>query len=326
MKKLGYLFFTMLFLLGCDSKNSFVQKPAVGAINRVMVVVKTSNWLGAIGDEIRNSFGKLIVGLPQPEPTTTLSQIAPNAFGSMMKASGSLFIVEENEKETFSIRYNVYAKPQTVISISAKDDEGLIRVFKQHEKEILATFRQADIKATQNIFMKSKLPDAQFKTLQKLGVSFTIPSKYRTVEDTGYFLWLRDHLMSGIAKTGSNNILVYSVPLGDEATVADRIIAERNKIGEKHIRGSDSLTMYMITEKAYTPVTFDAKIAGKKAYETRGKWEVKGDFMSGPFLNFTVIDKVHNRLLVLEGFTYAPSINKRDYMFELEAILRTLKI
>jgi len=102
MKKLGYLFFTMLFLLGCDSKNSFVQKPAVGAINRVMVVVKTSNWLGAIGDEIRNSFGKLIVGLPQPEPTTTLSQIAPNAFGSMMKASGSLFIVEENELDSVS--------------------------------------------------------------------------------------------------------------------------------------------------------------------------------------------------------------------------------
>ena len=157
MKKLGYLFFTMIFLLGCDSKNSFVQKPAVGAINRVMVVVKTSNWLGEVGDEIRNSFGKLIVGLPQPEPTTTLSQIAPNGFGSMMKASGSLFIVEENEKETFSIRYNVYAKPQTVISISAKDDAGLIRVFKQHEKEILATFRQADIQATQNLFMKSKL-------------------------------------------------------------------------------------------------------------------------------------------------------------------------
>ena len=81
MKKLGYLFFTMIFLLGCDSKSSFVQKPAVGAINRVMVVVKTSNWLGEVGDEIRNSFGELIVGLPQPEATTTLSQITPNGFG-----------------------------------------------------------------------------------------------------------------------------------------------------------------------------------------------------------------------------------------------------
>jgi hypothetical protein len=164
------------------------------------------------------------------------------------------------------------------------------------------------------------------KTLQNLGVSFTIPSKYRTVEDTGDFMWLRHHLMSGIAKTGSNNILVYSVPLIDETTVSDRIIEERNVIGEKHIRGSDTLTMHMITEKAYTPVTFDAKIDDKKAYETRGKWEVKNDFMAGPFLNYTVIDKLHNRLIVFEGFTYAPSINKRAFVFELEAIAKSMKI
>ena len=36
--------------------------------------------------------------------------------------------------------------------------------------------------------------------------------------------------------------------------------------------------------------TFDAIIDGKKAYETRGKWEVKNDFMAGPFLNYTVKD------------------------------------
>jgi len=48
--------------------------------------------------------------------------------------------------------------------------------------------------------------------------------------------------------------------------------------------------------------------------------------MAGPFLNYTVIDKANNRLVVVEGFTYAPSINKRDFMFELEAILKTLKI
>ncbi|MFZ2284686.1 MAG: DUF4837 family protein, partial [Lutibacter sp.] len=31
-------------------------------------------------------------------------------------------------------------------------------------------------------------------------------------------------------------------------------------------------------------------------------------------------------LVVVEGLTYAPSMNKRDYMFELEAIMKTIKI
>jgi hypothetical protein len=48
--------------------------------------------------------------------------------------------------------------------------------------------------------------------------------------------------------------------------------------------------------------------------------------MAGPFISYSVIDKPNNRLVIVEGMTYAPSINKRDYMFELEAILKTLKI
>ena len=82
----------------------------------------------------------------------------------------------------------------------------------------------------------------------------------------------------------------------------------------------------MITEKAYTPHIFEVKLDGKKALETKGKWEVKGVYMAGPFLSYSVIDKAKNRLVVVEGLTYAPSINKRDYMFELEAIMKTIKI
>ena len=83
---------------------------------------------------------------------------------------------------------------------------------------------------------------------------------------------------------------------------------------------------YLITEAAYSPHTFLVQLDSKKTFETRGKWEVKGDFMAGPFLNYTVVDKANNRLVVVEGFSYAPTTNKRDFMFEVEAILKTLKI
>ena len=49
-------------------------------------------------------------------------------------------------------------------------------------------------------------------------------------------------------------------------------------------------------------------------------------YMAGPFLSYSVIDKAKNRVIVVEGLTYAPSVNKRDYMFEIEAILKTVKI
>jgi hypothetical protein len=48
--------------------------------------------------------------------------------------------------------------------------------------------------------------------------------------------------------------------------------------------------------------------------------------MAGPFLNYIVEDKQHDRLVVVEGFTFAPSEAKRDFMFEAEAILKSLNI
>jgi hypothetical protein len=137
---------------------------------------------------------------------------------------------------------------------------------------------------------------------------------------------LRQHLKSGIARgAGNNNIIVYSLPLNDKTISQENIIPMRDKIGEKYIPGSKE-GMYMITEAAYTPRTVKTKFLENHAFETRGKWEVKNDFMAGPFLNYAIIDEKNERLLVVEGFTYAPSVNKREFLFELEAIAKSLVI
>lgn len=325
MKKILLITAFSIFLFSCAGNDKFILKESIGKLNKVMVVAKISDWTGDVGQEIRNSFGELMVGLPQPEPVLSLSQVAPSGFSSMMKASRNLLIVSESEVEGFSVKQNIYAQPQTIVYVQGKNDEAIIQLLQKHKKEIKDIFLDADIKFTQNIFQKDKLDDSKFKTIKNLGISLTIPTEFKTVDDTGEFLWLRQHLMSGIAKTGSNNILVYAIPLNDEATVSENIVSVRDSIGEKYIPGSKE-GMYMITEEAYTPYTFDATIDGKKAYETRGKWEVKNDFMAGPFLNYSIIDKKNNRVIVFEGFTYAPSVNKRAFIFELEAIAKSMKI
>ena len=48
--------------------------------------------------------------------------------------------------------------------------------------------------------------------------------------------------------------------------------------------------------------------------------------MAGPFVNYAIEDKVNNRYLVAEGYVYAPSVDKREYVFELEAIIKSIKI
>ena len=63
-----------------------------------------------------------------------------------------------------------------------------------------------------------------------------------------------------------------------------------------------------------------------ESFETRGTWEVQGDFMGGPFINYLVKDSINNRTLYIEGIVFSPSQRKRDNIIELEAIIKTLKI
>lgn len=326
MKNILFVCIVIMLLTSCKGTDKFVLRTSLGKINKVLVVTKASNWDGDLGNTIRNYFGELIIGLPQPEPMLSISQIAPNGFGKMAKISRNILIIGEGKKEEFYIKKNMYAQPQTVVYVYGTDGTNTIKVFNEYKKEIMDAFIASDILMTQNIFNKNKLDENQFKTLENLGITFTAPKNFKRVDDTGEFLWLRKHLTSGIAKTGSNNILVYSIPLEDETKIAENMIAVRDRIGKKYIPGSNPETMYMITEEAFTPFTSEIILDGKKTFETRGKWEVKNDFMAGPFLNYSVVDKKNNRIIVFEGFTYAPSVNKRAFLFELEAIAKSMKI
>lgn len=317
------LLITALFV-SCGDTGKMILPRSAGSFNKVLVVSKGGLWQGEVGDEIRNSFSKLLVGLPQPEKTLSLAQIGPNGFNTMMKKNRSIMITEVSDEENLTTVYNKYATPQTVVYVSAKDKESLRLMIEKNHKKIIKIFKDSDIRLLQNVFAKKRLDDSQYKTFQNLKISLTIPEEFRTVDDTGDFLWLRQHLSSGIARgAGSNNILVYSLPLDGKTETPDNIIAMRDAIGEKYIPGSRE-GMHMITEAAYTPLTVETKLKGLKTFETRGKWEMKNNFMAGPFLNYAMVDKKNNRLLVVEGFTYAPSVNKREFVFELEAIAKSI--
>lgn len=329
MKKLFVLFAIILLTTGCKNNgksNEVILKSSTGSTNHILTVIKTGLWQTKVGDEIRAIFGEHQVGLPQPETLVSMSQVDPSGFTSFMNGNRSVMVVNLGQKEKIAVVENKYAVPQTIVYVSAKDEYDLIELLRKRGKEIMTIFKDKEIRFTQGVFSRKKLDESTFKTVKDLGVSLTIPNNFRLVKDSIGFLWLRQHLKSGIARgSGSNNILLYSLPLQDEAKVVENITAIRDTIGKKHIPGSKE-GMYMITEQAYTPFTFETEIDGKKTYETRGKWEVKNDFMAGPFINYSIIDKNNNRLIVFEGFTFAPAINKRDFIFELEAIGKSMKI
>ena len=187
MKKIFSILAITLLLASCVGTDKRILRDSIGKLNKVMVVAKGNDWTGDVGKEVRNSFSELMVGLPQPEPILSVSQVAPNGFSSMMKSSRNIFIISESENEKFSVKRDVYAQPQTVVYIQAKDDASIIKLLQKHKQEIRNTFRESEIKFTQNIFKKTRVDETKYKTIKKLGVSLIIPDKFRTVDDTGEF-------------------------------------------------------------------------------------------------------------------------------------------
>lgn len=323
MKQTLFLF-SLLLAMSCDNKTASNQKmlsDSSGNINNLSVVIENDLWEGQVGEAIRDVLAAPVDGLPQDEPLFNMSQIPPVVFSGFATHNRTVIKIEKGGEASVKIASDVYAQPQKVVLVSGKTDTEIIQQIQENAQKIVAAFKSEEIKEKQR---RIKLSLHKNNTLkEKLGITLNFPTAYRIAKEADKFYWIRKDIA-----TGTTNLMIFELPFsaikkGD--SLVDQIIKLRDSIGQVHIPGPTE-GAYMITEEAYAPAVFETIIDNKPAIETKGLWDVKNAFMSGPFINYIIEDKINNRLLVIEGFAFAPSVEKRDYMFELEAIIRSLKI
>ena len=314
---------TLTLLMSCDNKKSNKKflPDASGAINNVSVVTENDLWDGRVGDAIRNVLAKPIYGLPQDEPTFTISQIPPAVFSDFVTKNRTVLKIETNKKASITILDDVYARPQKVIVVTGKTREAIINVLKANESKIIDTFRNAEL--TERLRQMAKSPHSFEVIKEKLGLTIEFASIYRKAKEIDNFFWFRKDIT-----TGTSNLMIYELPfdaIKRNDSVVNQIIKIRDSIGKAYIEGPIEGS-YLITENAYTPFHGKTIIDNKPTLETKGIWNVKNAFMAGPFVNYAIEDKINKRWVVVEGFAFAPAVGKRNYMLELEAIIRSVKI
>mgnify|MGYP006168525699 FL=1 len=231
-----------------------------------------------------------------------------------------MIIVKKNDKNLFQIKANEFAETQNSFHISGKSTNEILFLLEKHTAEIIKRMRETEIKANQLILSDSLQNTDKIK--KKFNVDLSIPIEYDYVRRRKNFIWLKKEITSG-----NTSILIYQIPynsIRDKNAVND-IVKVRDSIGKLYIHAKNN-NAKMMTEEAYFPYFSKIKWNEYDVYETKGTWEMNNDFMSGPFVNYAIKDKANNRILVLEGFCYAPSKEKRDLMFELESIIKTIRI
>ncbi|MGB0897107.1 MAG: DUF4837 family protein [Flavobacteriaceae bacterium] len=314
----------LLVLCSCK-KNSDTEErylsPSGGTLNTLTIVSDDAVWNGAPGDEVRSIFAAPVIGMPQDEPSYSLKHMKPKAFHEFVKKSRTFIELKSGQPKGIKFVKDVYAKPQLGILISGETNEDLIAVLKENATKMSAKVKAIEIDYKMAEISKNLLDTDAISEV--FGIDLSVLFSYRIAKKTEDFMWLRKDI-----KTGDMNLMIYELPYGTvqrDSTAISKIVAIRDSIGKAHIPGPVK-NSYMITEKSFAPYLGATLINNYQTLETRGIWDVKNDYMAGPFINYIIDDEKNNRQLVLEGFTYAPQIAKRDYMFELEAIIKSIAI
>ena len=319
MKKHLIIIFVVFFLQSCED-NKVVYKPESSArINSITVVVDNDNWNNTIGDKIRNIYADEYEGLPQIEERFTLKQMPYEAFSGFSRSSRNIIFINKKSNPEFFFEVDKYARPQIYLEIKGNSIKSILEQIDKSKKEAINKFTNGEIEENKKRILKSPLKDTS--AMEDFLIDVKMPSAYSLYKQDKNFIWYQKQIQSGHSNiivtelASQKNIFDYNIP---------NLIKLRDSIGEIFLPGRNPES-FMISEKEYLPYQKKVSYYGIKMLETRGTWEVKGDFMGGPFLNYLIEDKLNDRVLFIEGFVFAPSKRKRDNIIEIEAIVKSLK-
>ena len=318
-KRSVIVFTIVLSFISCNNlkKTKKILSESTGRLTHLLVVCEQQNWDGIIGKSIRSVFASSLGGLPNPEPLFTVSHLPNSVFSGFTKKNRLVLKINNSDSAYVSIKQNAFARPQVLAELNGSSTQEILGLLKSSKNEIIETFIAQEIKTRQFQIQQSLFDDTVL--LEKFDINMKLPSSYRLAKKGDNFVWLRSDL-----RTGTKDIVVYTVENSfDNKT--DFWVNKRDSIGQIYIPGPVKGS-FMGTEHRYEPKTKTLNVSGVASKEIRGLWDMKNDVMSGPYLMYVFNDKKYNRVLIAEGYLYAPSLDKREYMLELEAILKSIKI
>lgn len=321
MRKARLLLLLLLIISSCENKvnrkDAYVPQSS-GSLNHVTVVMPEQDWNSTLGEGVRKELQQIYEGLPLDEPQYTLNYLNPKAFSGFARQGRNVVWFQKDSIAGFQLAQNQFSRPQILASITGEDAGTQQFYFEENANLLRRTIAENERKEKMRRIRKSLTTE---KTLMnRFGVQLDYPSAYETVKDTANFVWIQKPV-----RKGHLNLIVYSLEsegLGDN--FSEEILDIRDSIGKIHVPGRLKGS-YFITERAFRPYFYQTELDDKKAFLTKGTWEVANDFMAGPFVNYAIKDSSAKRWIVIEGFAFAPSANKREYMFELNTILTTFK-
>lgn len=305
--------------VSCDDSSQLVKQNVGGKAGEIIIVANKAEWESEPGAELRSILATPYPYLPQSEPSYTLINIPHKSFTSLFEYHRNIVLlkVDPQLKAEFKAVEDVWAAPQTVIMITAPTKEEATQIIAQNSEQLFNIIGQAE----RNRIMRNskRYEDVALRQFvaDKFGGSPYFPKGYSLKKQTDNFVWI------SYETTYINlGIFVYRIPYTDSTSVQlENLMAATNNVMQENVPGMVD-NSYMTISSEILPGLQVMKYKNRNFVEMRGLWEVKNDFMGGPFVIHAFYDKNNPKeIIVVEGFVYAPRYDKRDYIRQVESIL-----
>ena len=313
----------MVLLMSCTS--SPVGKRATGLAYEVVVVMKSAEWDGPSGKALKQQLTSDVPGLPQSEPALRITYADPSQFNGLLTYVRNILIVNIDPniytKASLGFESDRWATGQVVVTLTAPSEEVFLEYMEANPRTLVDFFVKVEMDRAVARLEKGYSSVVAEHLRANHNLMIKAPADMTYYRDTTDFFWASNN-----ANTGRTDLRVYTFPYTDPNTfTADYLVAKRDSVLKVNLPGAfpDS---YMTTESRfgidYTPITVNGKYCGV----VRGLWKMVGDMMGGPFVSHVRLDEKNNRVVVAEGFVFAPETDKRNFIRRVEASLYTLSL
>ena len=318
----------VLFSCGGNEKKggkSLFTPVSSGRPYEMLVVIDKGMWERPAGRALFDVLASDVPGLPQPERSFRISQIIPSKFDRGFRIFRNIIDVDIQPIYTQpKLKYSrdSYASPQMIMTIQAPDEQSFEEFVAKNRQVIVDFFTKAEMNRQINLLKEKYSPVVAAKVGSIFGCDVRIPAELERYKEGKDFLWASSDNNS---TNTSLNFVIYSYPYTDKNTFTkDYFVHKRDSVMKINIPGARE-GQYIQTDADYVDVK-DFAVKGEYAFEARGLWYMENDMMGGPFVSHARVDRPNGRVVVVEGFVYAPEKKKRDLMRKLEAALYTLNL
>ena len=314
----------LIFFAACNQDKNPHIPTSVGTPNEIVMVSESNLWNSSAGDSVRAFFEGPVPGLPQPEPFYKLIHVKEDGFVNLLKIHRNILIITIDsslQKPALELIHNLWSTPQRVVKIASPSVEGIKETFEANKAKILNLYDNAEMDRLQKLYAKSKDVNV-ISTIQKqFGFSLNVPADYYLAVQKDNFIWLRRE-----TNLEGQGVMIYTYPYTDTMAFNSRKIQSiRNQFTQLYVPGPSDSSYMAIADEYILPIPRSITLKNQPATELRGLWEVRKDFMGGPFISYTFVDEKNNMVVTLDGYVYAPGINKLAMLKQVQSILLSFK-